>query len=478
MNKYDYIIVGAGPTGLTMAWYLSSRLGKRVLIIDRENSIGGCHRVMRVNNLFSEHGPRIYLNNFINFMKLLNDMGLDFYTMFTKYKFNVSDIGNKSIQNFTIRELFVITVFYLKYIVNPEESRITTMEEFCLKNNFSKEAMDYLDRLCRLTDGAELSRYTLFTFFELINQNSLYTTYQPVLPNDVGLFREIETKLLNTKLVEILLNTEVVKINEVGGNCKSISVKRHSDTEDLEAERYIMAIPPVALVKILEKSTKPVQNLFGNLNDFVAPLSVKSAYLTYIPITFHWNTDIKLEKKWGFPSTEWGVAYIVLSDYMKFDNPNSKTVISSTITMPDRISSRTGKTPNQSSESELRREVLRQLRISFPNLPEPTVSILAPDIYRSEDGTKWASSDVPFVFTRAGYLKKNANGNIYNVGTHSGNSQYAFTSMEAAVENGVRLLVEIEPRFKYRFKKQFTVNKLLMIIVLIILIFITFKNFT
>jgi len=64
------------------------------------------------------------------------------------------------------------------------------------------------------------------------------------------------------------------------------------------------------------------------------------------------------------------------------------------------------------------------------------------------------------------------------VGTHSGNSQYAFTSMEAAVENGVRLLVEIEPRFKYRFKKQFTVNKLLMIIVLIILIFITFKNFT
>ena len=59
---YDYIIVGAGPTGLTLALYLA-KLNKKIIVIEKENTIGGIHRVKRENGLFTEHGPRIYLNN-------------------------------------------------------------------------------------------------------------------------------------------------------------------------------------------------------------------------------------------------------------------------------------------------------------------------------------------------------------------------------------------------------------------------------
>jgi UDP-galactopyranose mutase len=38
---YDYLIVGAGFAGSVLAERLASQLGKRVLIVDRRNHIGG-----------------------------------------------------------------------------------------------------------------------------------------------------------------------------------------------------------------------------------------------------------------------------------------------------------------------------------------------------------------------------------------------------------------------------------------------------
>jgi flavin-dependent dehydrogenase len=62
MRYYDLVIVGAGPAGLALA-HTSSSLYRRILIIDKELEIGGCHRVKRdVDGLFTEHGPRIYLS--------------------------------------------------------------------------------------------------------------------------------------------------------------------------------------------------------------------------------------------------------------------------------------------------------------------------------------------------------------------------------------------------------------------------------
>ena len=72
--EYDLVIIGAGPSGLALA-QASSSIGKKILIIDRENQIGGSHRVRRVKQgnelLFTEHGPRIYTTAYKNFINLL-----------------------------------------------------------------------------------------------------------------------------------------------------------------------------------------------------------------------------------------------------------------------------------------------------------------------------------------------------------------------------------------------------------------------
>jgi phytoene dehydrogenase-like protein len=76
MSYYDLVIVGGGPAGLALA-HCCSRLHKKILVIDKEHTIGGCHRVKRVHNgMFTEHGPRIYLSIYLNFFYLLSEIGI------------------------------------------------------------------------------------------------------------------------------------------------------------------------------------------------------------------------------------------------------------------------------------------------------------------------------------------------------------------------------------------------------------------
>ena len=91
---YDYVIIGGGPGGLTIANTLCKQY--KILLIDKKKSLGGCHYVNRINGLFSEHSPRVYSNSYLNFIKILNDMNINFYDLFTKYKYN-SLIINKHI---------------------------------------------------------------------------------------------------------------------------------------------------------------------------------------------------------------------------------------------------------------------------------------------------------------------------------------------------------------------------------------------
>ena len=76
-SDYDHIIVGAGPTGLALAQVLS--ISSRVLLVEKRDFLGGCHGVTRVHDgMMTEHGPRIYIDNFLMFTQLLNDMGVQF----------------------------------------------------------------------------------------------------------------------------------------------------------------------------------------------------------------------------------------------------------------------------------------------------------------------------------------------------------------------------------------------------------------
>jgi hypothetical protein len=426
MNNYDLIIVGAGPSGLALA-QCASTIGKKVLLLDKENSIGGCHRVYRFKTkqtgnqmLFSEHGPRIYSSTYKNFKMLLNKMGIDFNDLFTIYNFSFTVINNFSIKKMHSFELYYFFIEFMKLTVNRNHGLKVSVKSFCESHNFTIDTMDYLDALCRLTDGATIDKYSINQLLMIVNQQALYDLYQPKQPTDIGLFKVWYDYLSNNN-VDIQLNTLVKTIEYNNDSIVSLN-------GNLTATNYVFAIPLESLIKL------PIDNIFGD-NETLRNYSNLTEYINYTSIVYHWDTEIELPKVWGFPQNEWGVGFIVLTDYMKFEEDLSKTVISMVITKFDTVSMETGKTAHESTEDELRIEVLRQSGFNISQEPISFIYPIKEEAYVRNINAELLT--IPF--------QSNRISNAYNVGTHNKMSNYHFTSMESAVTNAIILSHELYP---------------------------------
>jgi len=470
--EYDYIIIGAGPSGLTLAYILGC-INKKCLLIDSNSDIGGCHRVIRVNNLFSEHSPRVYSNSYLNFIQLLKHMNCNFTDLFTPYNFNISRISGETIlKSLNFKEKIKLLFEFIKLIIK---------KEFMENRNFTNETKDYIDRLCRLTDGASSDRYSLNKFFQLANQQIFHKIYQPKQPHDVGLFRLWKDKLYRND-IDILLNTEIICLDgKDESTVETITVKENTlkNCFEIKAKKYIFCIPPKHLGIILSKKTSSgisYKNAFGNFNTVNEWIN-STNYMNYIPITFHWDythKNVILPKVWGFPNTEWGIAFIVLSNYMNFNDKRSIIVISTCITKNIK-STYINKTPDECSENELKRETLRQLLISFPELPNPSYAIIHPNVKYINN--KWIEDDTAFISaTNTKYLKYNSDTvvNMFQVGTQNGNSKYRFTTMESAISNGIVFSNYIEKNTQKIIKTTNTVDLVFVIKFFIFLIFLIF----
>jgi hypothetical protein len=474
-NEYDYCIIGAGPTGLTLA-YLFSKIGKKCLIVDKNGNIGGCHRVTRVNGLFTEHGPRIYSSSYVNTRNLLKKMDINFDKLYIPYKFTISDIGKYSIKDFTISEMISFVYPFLMLVINSKYGKDMSIKKFMEINMFTEKTKDYIDRLCRLTDGASSEKYSLNKFLQLFNQQFIYTVYQPNKPNDEGLFKIWLEKLYENK-VDFMMNTQVLTLD--GNNFQNveyITVLNNNKIYKIKSKRFIMCIPPKPIENILSK-TIFYKDSFGELTKLQNWVN-NSTYMNYIPIIFHWNKEINLQKVWGFPKTEWGIAFIVLTNYMNFNDERSKLVISTCVTKTDTKSSLINKTANECNEDELKKEVFRQLKVSFPNLPEFNYSILHPGTIKYEN--KWIESDTAYIET---YNSKplspfsEITQNLFQVGTQNGNSIYSFTTMESAITNAIVFSNILEPTTQNIINRKRNIELIgyIRIFVFIILVIVIFK---
>ena len=75
-KKYDVIIVGAGIGGLTCGCYLA-KSGKKVLIIEQHDKVGGYLTSFRRKNFIFEAGAIEDLGDKCTFRKIINDLGID-----------------------------------------------------------------------------------------------------------------------------------------------------------------------------------------------------------------------------------------------------------------------------------------------------------------------------------------------------------------------------------------------------------------
>ncbi len=444
---YDYIIVGGGPTGLALAQVLS--LSKRVLLVEKRDYLGGCHGVTRVHDgMMTEHGPRIYIDNFLMFTQLLNDMGVQFEDLFVKYNFSTVTMMQEALRVLTLRE--IATLFWSFMTLNDSYKDITLME-YLSSHAFSTASIDILDRIGRLTDGGSADTYTLFSFLQILNQNFLYGIYQPRVPNDVGLFRIWEDALMK-RGVGIMKNAAIDRFIVAGAGAKVSGIVLRDSRSANESEtrsivcgckRIILACPPQEVQRILNAHTE-LGAAFGPEFD---RFQQETQYLPYISVIFHWRSALRVPKIWGYPRTSWGVGNIVLSDYMEFNDPRSKTVISAVVTMPDRPSELLKLSANDIGDKRgVMNEVFRQLKQIYPDLPDPDYQFLTQSAYDAAS-RRWVPFNHAFMTTTHGHVPNQSvlYDNLYNCGVQNGNSSYSFTSMESSVANAVHLATELQP---------------------------------
>jgi hypothetical protein len=445
---YDYIIVGAGPSGLALAQVLSNV--SKVLLVEKHDFIGGCHGVTRVHDgMMTEHGPRIYIDNFLMFTQLLNDMGVRFDDVFVKYNFSTVTMMLEAVRVLSLRE--IATLGWSFITLNDSYKQITLLE-YLSSHDFSKASIDILDRIGRLTDGGSADTYTLFSFLQILNQNFLYGIYQPRVPNDVGLFRIWEDALVKRGVV-IMKNATIEKFVVDAYSSKIAGIGLRDSREITKnkpvmcrCKKIILACPPQQVQHILNQHEE-LGAAFGP--DFER-FQEETQYLPYISVIFHWSSEIKVPKIWGYPRTSWGVGNIVLSDYMDFNDPRSKTVISTVITMPDAPSDALKVSANEIDDKRaVMKEVFRQLQQIYPDLPEPDYQFLTQSAYDAER-RQWMPFNHAFMTTTHGYMPNRSVlfDNLYNCGVQNGNSSYSFTSMESSVANAVHLAKELQPELK------------------------------
>jgi len=492
---YDLVCVGTGPAGLALAQMCCKVKGLKILLIDKEASVGGCHRVRKVyvpdlgESLFTHHSPVVYGSTYVTFHKLLKEMKTDFYDLFTKYNFNIIEIGGSTL--FSVLSFNEISSFILPFlfmIFNDEYGNDIILHDFI--KNFSKESIEMIDRTCLLTDGGDSTKFTLNEFLQLLNQQFFYSLYQPKLPNDIGLFKIWEEYLTNNG-VEILLNTNIEKVNIVDNEIESINI---SDTKKIYAKKFVFAIPPKSLNEIVKKNNIKFNATYNEHNDNhdhitdqqvtdLEKYAQDTAYYDYVSFTFHWNKTLDLKKVYGFPTSDWGIAFIKLSDYMVFKEKNSKTVLSITLSRSEKVSKRIGKTAHQCTFNEIVNQVYLELKELYgENFEYPTIALLSPGVKYDNILKKWISYDTSFINT-ANYKPLNFQNkfinNMYNLGTHNGKSLYKFTSLESAVSNAVYLSKRLYPELIHdsiRIEKSITLTQIIFAFLVFCIILYLVRN--
>jgi len=464
MIIYDCVIVGAGPAGLTFATLAED---KKILVVDKDFTIGGCHKVNRQKYeneyYFSEHGPRIYISNYLNLKFILNKIGVKFNDIFTKYNLSLIEILFKIIFKnniFSLKEIFLLTIDFILLIFNPLHGINISLNDYLKINNFSDKSIDFVNRYARIIDGGDLFKTSLNSFLNIMNDNILYNIYQPIKPNDEGLF-DIWYNYLKNKNVDFKFQTKIHNIEE--DKNKSI-VKLKTDYGYIYGKKIILALPPENLINILDNSPNNIKSSLINYNS-------NTDYNEYISVSFHWNFDLNINKNiYGlFSNSDWGVISVILTDYMKFKERNSKTVISCAITITDKKSKNINKTANECNDkNELINEVFKQLNEIYKDLPKPTLSFIN-NYYKNG---KWISNETAYIkSTNTKYIPSKLTDNIYTLGTHNGKSKVHFTSMESAVSNSISLINNLYNK-KYKIKKPYTLRDIVIMLIILIIILI------
>lgn len=177
-------IVGAGPTGVTMAWDLA-RMGHEVHIWEKHDTCGGSWWEPD-DSIPNIHATRVlFKQGFINASYLFDEMGLDWKKYFIDTNILKENI-KLFFENFSMKDYFVFFKNFSKVMIDPEKYKHMTLEEM-----YDGESNDIIKKLPLSIDGVDWTRMTAWEFFQSMNATIMSTTQtQRISGRQMGLDME------------------------------------------------------------------------------------------------------------------------------------------------------------------------------------------------------------------------------------------------------------------------------------------------
>ena len=432
-----YVIIGGGPTGLSLAWILAKN-NIKVDLIEKETELGGSWKSDWINDkYFSENSPRV-LSSSGYCRDFLLDVGLqpqDFSKIYgTMFETNVKLF--KFIQKyFTIFDYFEFLRWNVIYRFYKDS---TVVQEFLDKSRLSQTAK-YAIRMICITICDLPKNTNLHDFFGSLGPISLEQMKQPDKWHELLL-----SKFEKMPQIKVLTNTSALSFKvESNSHIKYVNCNSNGNKFKLYGDRFVLATQSDSIFGLLSFSYSNylVNNWFNRME---MKKWCDETYYSGFGFQIHFKEKIKFPKEWCWSCTsDWSIIILPVSNWLNqvSRDQNINTVWSCCIIDMDSKSKATNKTVNQSTKDEILREAVRQLRQNY-HFPNPDAVTMSEGLYKQNG--KWKSAMTGFTRKSFPYLPMKGRNidNIYAIGCFTKPFKPSIAYMETAVQSSVRFVEE------------------------------------
>jgi hypothetical protein len=187
-------IIGAGPTGMSIAWELSKLKQHDITIYDRKPSAGGSWWEPNLEER-DLHAHRIVFDNaFINTRTLFKEMDIQWDDVFEKVN---GDVYSFLFKQFSLKDYQVLASLATRVILNPSKYKSISLKNALGKLSKNGEAV--LSHITLIIDGVTwdvMSAYEFIRSFDHVGLSSQYT-------------QKISGKYMCDKMQKALMNVGV-----------------------------------------------------------------------------------------------------------------------------------------------------------------------------------------------------------------------------------------------------------------------------
>ena len=448
-----YIIIGSGPTGLSLANTLSNN-GYDILVIEKDNQLGGSWNSQWINGKYwSENSPRV-LALFKNTKKFLDDLGFkdsDYGEVYGNFFETNYKLFLYVLNFFNLNDLKIILKSTFKYRKINED---ITLQNWIDNSNLSEKAKK----------GIKIASVTISDRPDKTNVNDFFCSFSPIFYfkqfKDPNKWHTIIEKNIN-----VIKNTEVVQILEDNKRIKGVKVKNllSGKYDELFCDKVILCTQSNGLLNILKNSSDIIKNNWMSFNDMNNWCS--NTFYNGFGFQLHFKEKLKFPNMWCWSCvSEWTVILLPVSNWLNeiSKNKDIKTVWSCCIVDLDTKSSKINKTANDCSKKEVLIECLKQINNSY-KIPKPYKVTTSNGLEKIDN--KWNSKNTGFTRGSNNFLPiKGKLDNLYALGCFTQNNISSISYMETAILSTVNYLNKYEKNINgFHNKKVDPINNLFII---------------